>query len=189
MKAILFLSAIAALLTVPTFAKRAKENDQCEITYIQAYMDEECEQQYRNPEAIKNALRIVDAANKISLYADGMCAPMSRLLPKEIREPAALVANARSLTEVFGMVHCNEDGMNFKLFYDPGCGNPVVPPQDFLISYQLEGWNIYPWNFDVKWDTCYALNAQNNIFIRVTSAFGLKAAVAAVTLALAGSLF
>ena len=114
---------------------------------------------------------------------------MSRLLPREIREPAALVANARSLTEVFGLVHCNDDGMNFKLFYDPGCGNPVVPPQDFLISYQLEGWNMYPWNFDIKWDTCYALNAQHNIFIRVTSAFGLKAAFAAVSLALTSYLF
>ena len=50
---------------------------------------------------------------------------MSRLLPPEVREPAALVANAASLTEVFGRVECNENGMSFKLFYDPGCGNPV----------------------------------------------------------------
>ena len=129
MKVILLLSAMAALLTVPVLAKRAKEDDQCEISYIQAYMDEECEQQYRSPEAIKNALRIVDAANKISLYSDGMCAPMSRLLPSEIREAAKMVTQVKSLTEVFGLVHCNEDGMNFKLFYDPGCGNPIVPPQ------------------------------------------------------------
>ena len=188
MKAIILISTIAALLGAID-ARAAKEDDQCEVTYIQAYMDEECEQQYRNPEALENAARITDSANKIALYADGTCAPMSRLLPKEVREPAALVANAASLTEIFGLINCNDNGMNFKLFYDPGCGNPVVPPQDFLISYQLQGWNIYPWNFDIKWDTCYALNAQSNIFIKVTSAFGLKAAFAAVTLALVGYIF
>ena len=114
---------------------------------------------------------------------------MSRLLPPEVREPAALVANAASLTEVFGRVECNENGMSFKLFYDPGCGNPVVPPQDFLIGYQLTGWNLYPWNFDIKWDTCYALNARSNIYIKVNNAFGLKAAISMVALAIAGYTF
>ena len=114
---------------------------------------------------------------------------MSRLLPEEVREPVKEIAKTKALSEVFGLVICNEDGMSFKLFYDPGCGNPIVPPQDFLIGYQLEGWNIYPWNFNLKWDTCYALNAHSNIFIRVNSAFGFKAAIAAASLALAGYLF
>ena len=47
---------------------------------------------------------------------------MSRLLPKEVSEPARAVADVAKLSEVFGLVHCNDDGMNFKLFYDPGCG-------------------------------------------------------------------
>ena len=43
MRTILILSALAALLTAPVFARKAKESDQCEITYVQAYMDEDCE--------------------------------------------------------------------------------------------------------------------------------------------------
>ena len=42
MKAIILISTIAALLGAID-ARAAKEDDQCEVTYIQAYMDEECE--------------------------------------------------------------------------------------------------------------------------------------------------
>lgn len=189
MKVAILVSLLAGVLMPgPCWGKAAKKNDQCEVRFIQAYMDEECKQQYRSQEALSNQYRIVDAANKIALYADGSCAPMSRLLPPEVRDPASLVANAASLTELFGRVECNENGMSFKLFYDPGCGNPVVPPQDFLLGYQLQGWNLFPWNFEVNWDTCYALNAQNNIFIKVQNAVGLRSAVAAIALVASGYL-
>ena len=44
MRTMLILSALAALLTMPpVLARKAKEKDQCEIKYVQAYMDEDCE--------------------------------------------------------------------------------------------------------------------------------------------------
>ena len=43
---------------------------------------------------------------------------MSKILPKEIREPAVVVARAKEISEVYGRIECNEQGMSFRLFYD-----------------------------------------------------------------------
>ena len=54
MKVALLVSLLGALLTTQVSSKAAKKNDQCEVKFIQAYMDEECMQQYRSQEALSN---------------------------------------------------------------------------------------------------------------------------------------
>ena len=102
---------------------------------------------------------------------------MSKILPRELREPATVVAEIAEVNEIYGRVECSDTGMSFRLFYDQACQNLVIPPQEYLTSYQFQGWNIYPWNFDVRWNTCYALNGQNNIFIKVNNGMGLRNAL------------
>ena len=50
-------------------AKKALDEDQCEIKWVQAYMDEDCDQQYLNPQVTDAILKQVDTANRVALYA------------------------------------------------------------------------------------------------------------------------
>ena len=180
--------SLATILGVTYAQKNEKDEDQCEIRWIQAYMDEDCKQQYKDYTMTELMTSYMDSTNRMALYVQDKCAPIDRFVIPEEQQAYREITRQNGVESLYAKMSCSSESIQFNVFVDPGCTAEVRLGQDQQETLANEGFSFLPSKLDYEWGDCQY--ASKDIYVRVSNALGLKtAAMAATVLGLASTLY